>query len=241
VTDDNRRLVEAANKLARSLSPGDLDGTLRSITGAAVRLLPQVDYASITILRDDGSLETKAATDDLLGPVDQHQLEAREGPCYYAARDQVYVVSTNLAADDRFPRYAPVAVAAGIRAQAGLRLFSGAKAQGALDLYSTNVGAFADLETLGELFTSQAGTAIGYAIEIDNLNEALQTRTMIGQAVGIVMERYHLTDERAFAFLTRLSQNRNVKLRLVAQEIIAASEHRGDDDAQPVLGTPAGG
>ncbi len=63
-----------------------------------------------------------------------------------------------------------------------------------------------------------------------NLAEAVRTRTTIGQAVGIVMERYQLTDERAFAFLTRLSQHRNVKLRLVAQEIVAASEHRGDED-----------
>jgi AmiR/NasT family two-component response regulator len=56
---------------------------------------------------------------------------------------------------------------------------------------------------------------------VDNLEEAVRTRTTIGQAVGIVMERYRLDDERAFAFLARLSQQRNVKLRVVAEEIIA--------------------
>jgi AmiR/NasT family two-component response regulator len=66
--------------------------------------------------------------------------------------------------------------------------------------------------------------AIDYAREIQNLREAVRTRGMIGQAVGIVMERYKLTDERAFAFLTRLSQHGNLKLRAIAEQIIAASK-----------------
>ena len=56
-----------------------------------------------------------------------------------------------------------------------------------------------------------------------NLREAVGTRTMIGTAVGIVMERYHLTDERAFAFLTRVSQDGNIKLREVARRLIETS------------------
>jgi GAF domain-containing protein len=139
------------------------------------------------------------------------------------------VVSPNLAADERFPRYAPAALAHGIRAQAGIRLFEGPRSQGALNLYSTRVGAFEDFETLAALFAHQAAVAIGYAREVQNLNEAVRTRQRIGQAVGIVMERYGLTDERAFAFLTRLSQHRNVKLRVVAQELVAESDARVED------------
>ena len=62
------------------------------------------------------------------------------------------------------------------------------------------------------------------------LSAKLGTTPVIGQAMGIVMERYQLTYDRAFAFLTRLSQQRNVKLRLVAQELIAASEERGNEE-----------
>jgi ANTAR domain len=218
----DERLADAARRLSKALTPGDLDHTLSRITEAAVEVLPQVGYASITIKHADSSLETVAPTDDLLLKVDAAQYELREGPCYEAAVDTVHVIAPNLAADHRFPRYAAVAVAAGIRAQAGLRLFDAPKSQGALNLYAERVGAFEDLGSLGDLFTHQSAMAIAYAHEIHNLQEAIRTRGTIGKAVGIVMERYRLTDQRAFAFLTRLSQHRNVKLRLVAEDVVAA-------------------
>ena len=227
---DDARVLDATRRLADSLKPGDLDKTLSQITRAAIEVLPDVEYCSITIKHADGSLETVAPTHDLLRDVDAQQYTLQEGPCYDAATETVHVIAPNLAADERFPQYAAVALAAGIRAQAGVRLFDAPKSQGALILYSTKAGSFADIESLSELFAHQAAVAIRYATEITNLAEAVRTRTTIGQAVGIVMERYQLTDERAFAFLTRLSQHRNVKLRLVAQEIVAASEHRGDED-----------
>jgi AmiR/NasT family two-component response regulator len=65
--------------------------------------------------------------------------------------------------------------------------------------------------------------AIGYAREIHNLQDAVRTRGLIGNAVGIIMERYQLSDDRAFAFLTRLSQDGNVKLRVVAEQIVAGT------------------
>jgi GAF domain-containing protein len=213
-----------AQHLMETLTPGDLDHTLSRITTAAVESLPETDYASITVLHADGRLETVAPTDELLWGVDAAQYELREGPCYQAAADSVHVASPDLARDERFPRYAASAVAAGVRAQAGIRLFDAPKARGALNLYSGNVGAFSDLGALGELFRHQAATAIDYAREIGNLREAVRTRSMIGTAVGIVMERYHLTDDRAFAFLTRLSQDSNVKLREIAKRLIALTQ-----------------
>jgi hypothetical protein len=223
------RIVEAARQLSKTITPGDLDHTLSQITAAAVKVLPQVEYASITILHSDGSLETAAPTDDLLLGLDAAQYQLREGPCYEAAADTVHITSPNLAADERFRRYATVALAAGIRAQAGVRLFDGSKSRGALNLYARRVGAFEDLNSLRELFVHQSAMAIEYAQEIHNLQQAIRTRKTIGQAIGIVMERYKLNDQRAFAFLTRLSQSRNVKLRLVAEEIITATGHHVDE------------
>jgi ANTAR domain/GAF domain len=221
---DDQRLLELMQKLSRSLTPGDLDHTLSRITQAAVEVLPQVEFASITILHADGRLETVAPTDDLLWGVDAAQYELREGPCYEAAADAVHVASPDLANDPRFPRYAATAVAASIKAQAGIRLFDGPKSRGALNLYAQEIGAFEDLGMLGTLFRHQSAMAIDYAREIENLREAVRTRGMIGQAVGIVMERYQLTDDRAFAFLTRLSQHGNIKLRAIAEQIIATSK-----------------
>jgi hypothetical protein len=228
---EQERMLETARRLSAALSPGDLDHTLSQITAAAVEVLPDVRYASLTVQHADGSIETVAPTDDLLCDLDAAQYELREGPCYEAAVETVHVISPNLAADERFPRYSEVALAAGVRAQAGVRLFENPKSQGALNLYSLNVGAFEDLGSLSDLFAHQAAMAIRYAHEIANLQEAVRTRKTIGQAIGIVMERYGLTDERAFAFLTRLSQHRNVKLRLVAQEIIAATEQEAGAEA----------
>jgi ANTAR domain/GAF domain len=225
------RLIDTARRLGEALRPGDLDETLRRVTAAAVEVLPDVRYSSITIKHSDGSLGTVAPTAELLRAVDAAQYELREGPCYLAATETAHVIAPNLAADERFPKYGPLAVSYGIRAQAGIRLFDTPKSQGALNLYSTKVGAFEDFESLAALFSHQAGVAIAYASEVQSLNDALRTRKTIGQAIGIVMERYGLNEERAFAFLTRLSQHRNVKLRLVATELIAASDHRADDDA----------
>jgi hypothetical protein len=223
---NDSRLIETAQLLRRALTPGDLDHTLSQITHAAVEVIPGVEYASITVLHSDGTLGTSAPTDSRLLPLDAAQYEFREGPCYYAAVDSVHIISPDLARDNRFPRYATVALAAGVKSQAGLRLFDAPKSQGALNLYATEVGAFEDFEMLSALFTHQAATAIAYAQEIDDLQQAIHTRGTIGQAVGIVMERYQLNDERAFAFLTRLSQDHNIKLRRVSEELVKQLDQR---------------
>ena len=223
------RLLETARRLSTTLTPGDLDHTLGRITAAAVEVLPDVQDASITIVHDDGTLETAAPTAAVLLELDASQYELREGPCYDAAVDTVHVAAPNLAVDPRFPRYAEVAVAAGVRSQAGIRLFDTPTSQGALNLYSRRVGAFEDLRSVGGLFAHQSAMALEYAREVDNLETAIRTRKTIGQAIGIVMERYGLTDERAFAFLTRLSQHRNVKLRRVTQEMVDEAQARGGD------------
>ena len=228
---DDNRLLDAARRMAETLSPGDLDRTLAQITSAAVEVLPNVQYSSITVRHADGRLVTSAPTDDLLLRLDAAQYELREGPCYQAASETPHVISSNLGADARFPKYGPIAVEHGIRSQVGVRLFDTSSSQGALNLYSQQVGAFDDVETLSSLFAHQAGVAIAYARHVENLEEAVRTRTTIGQAVGIVMERYKLDDERAFAFLARLSQQRNVKLRIVADEIIAETVERQGDQA----------
>jgi hypothetical protein len=128
--------------------------------------------------------------------------------------------------DPRYPRYGPFAASLGIRSQAGVRLFENPKTVGALNLFGREVGALEDAEELSRLFVHQAAVALAYSIEIQGLNDALRSRTRIGQAVGIIMERYKLPEQQAFAFLTRLSQQGNIKLRRVADELVAAASRR---------------
>lgn len=213
-------LLEVSRRLSRALAPGDLDGTLARITAAAVEVLPEVDLSSITVRHSDGRLESFAVTDPLLEGIDAAQRELREGPCFDAATDSVHVTAPDLAHDPRYPRYAPTAVAAGVRAQAGIRLFETPSTSGALNLYSRRAGAFATLDGVGHLFAHQAALALSYAREITQLSEAVRTRQTIGQAVGVVMERFSLDEARAFAFLTRISQDTNTKLRVIAERLL---------------------
>jgi hypothetical protein len=201
------------------LSTEELDESLLALTRAAVRTVPDVQQASITITHADGRLETVAPTVPELYDVDATQYELREGPCYEAAVDSVLVVATDLVTDERFPRYARAAVDHGLHAQIGLNLYLRKSTRGALNLYSSHRGAFQDLSTLLPFFAGQTALVLDYVTEIDNLRRGLETRTVIGRAVGVVMERYGLGEDRAFAFLTRLSQDRNVKLRDIAVEI----------------------
>src|SRR4051794_16903761 len=160
---DEDKLLEAAQQLSRTLSPGDLDHTLSRITEAPVEVLPGVSKASITIRHGDGRLEPVAPTDEVLRQVDAAQYELQEGPCYESATDTVHVTAPHLESDERYPEYRTVALEAGIRAQAGIRLFDSPKSQGALNLCSSRDGAFEDLGFLGALFQHQSAMAIEYA------------------------------------------------------------------------------
>ena len=217
----DHHMLQASQRLAQVLEPGDLDQTLSRITAAAVEVLPSVAYASITVRHADGRLETVAPTHDLLLGIDAAQYDLGEGPCYHAATDEVHVASPDLANDPRFPKYGPLAVAAGIASQAGIRLFDTSDAHGALNLYSEETGTFSDMGALGELFAHQAAMALAYARQITQLQEAVQNRQLIGQAVGVTMERFSLDEARAFGFLARLSQDNNIKLRVVAERLLA--------------------
>ena len=219
-------MTAASRRLSEALAPGDLDRTLDQITRAAVEVLPQVELASITVKHAGGQLQTYAPTDPVLLDLDAAQYELQEGPCYEAAVDTVHVFAPHLAEDPRFPKYAPVAVASGIEAQAGLRLFDAGGSQGALNLYAPRAGAFTDIDAVADLFAHQSAMAIAYAREITQLREAVVTRQLIGQAVGVAMERFELDEARAFGFLARLSQDNNVKLREVARRLLEETTER---------------
>jgi GAF domain-containing protein len=187
---------------------------------SAARNIPGADFVSITVHQADHSMRTAASTDPLATQADTFQYELREGPCYAAVTGERFVLVNELATAVQFPRYAPKALALGIGAQAAVQLLHNGERAG-LNMYAHRAGAF-DRSTvqMAELFATQAGALLGYAAQVENLSEALHTRTQIATAVGILMERYGIDRHRAFAFVTRNSQNRNIKVRVLAQQII---------------------
>jgi len=193
---------------------------LETLAASAVGNIEGTDFVSITENRRNEPLHTVAATDPLAKQADSVQYELREGPCYAAVTSTRFVLVNDMAATVEFPRYAPRAVDLGIGAQAAVQLQHNGDSAG-LNLYARTPGAF-DRSTvqIAELFATHAGALLGFAIQVEQLSEALHTRTDIGTAVGILMERYGIDRNQAFAFLTRNSQTRNIKVRALAQHVI---------------------
>lgn len=207
---------ETASDLGLDVRKAALD----TLAASAADNIPGVDFVSITVRTPDGPLRTVAATDSMATQADSLQYETREGPCYAAVTEERFVLVNDLAGDVDFPRYCPRAVDLGIGAQAGIQLVHDGEHAG-LNLYARTAGAF-DRSTVqfAELFATQAGALLGYAEQVEQLTEALHTRTDIGTAVGILMERYGIDRHHAFAFLARISQSRNIKVRVLSQQVI---------------------
>jgi hypothetical protein len=200
------------------------ESALGSLAASAADNITGVDFASISVRRNDDTVHTVVATDPLADEIDTLQYELREGPCYAAISEERFVLVNDVATDDAYPRYGPKAAERGVGAQVAIQLLSQDGRQAGLNLYARTAGAF-DRSTilLAELFSSQAAVLLGYARQVETLGEAVHARQDIGTAVGIMMERYGLDYERAFAFLARISNNRNVKLRLLARQVIDGS------------------
>jgi ANTAR domain/GAF domain len=203
-----------------SHEPSARDAALTLLAVSAAGNIPGVDFVSITVYEADHTLCTAAATDPLAEQADTLQYELCEGPCYAAVTEERFVLVNDMAAAVEFPRYAPRAVELGVGAHAAIQLVDGKRRAG-LNLYARTARSF-DRSTLqfAELFATHAGALLGYAGQVEQLSEALHARTDIGTAVGIVMERYGIDRHQAFAFLARNSQNRNIKVRVLAQRVI---------------------
>lgn len=222
------RVRLAMEALAQPLnSPERAAEALDVLTRGAVQAIPGADYASLSVRRADGTLETLAPTDPVICDLDAHQYELREGPCYEAATEASFTVTFDLEQDPRWPRYGPIAGAAGIHGQLGVYLSTSGGDRVALNVYSAVPHEFsAESIEVTEVFASHASLVMGFVHTLENLGKSVGSRQTIGQAVGIVMERYQMDEARAFGFLVRTSQHANVKLRDVAADIVTGLNGR---------------
>jgi GAF domain-containing protein len=222
-------LAEALATAATQMSTRrPVDEVMQHLVNMVQRSLPGVDHAGISITHADGSIDTIAATDDLVLKFDQLQYELDEGPCLTAIRDEGVVVVNHADRAQRWPRFTERATALGLRSQMGVRLYANEQTLGGLNLYATQVDEIdPEVIHMAQLFASHAALALGHARVEENLLQAMTTRQRIGVAVGIVMERYGLDEQRAFQYLARVSQNSNVKLREIADEVVdSTNEHQ---------------
>jgi hypothetical protein len=168
---------------------------------------------------------SEAASGDLPQAVDALQEHLQEGPCLDAAYLHATVRVSNMATETRWPRFAPAALAEGAAGMLSLQLYVQDDDLGALNLFSRRAGAFTDeSEHVGLMFAAHAAVAYSASRREDRMMRGLLTQQVIGQAQGIIMERYKITDERAFALLVRASQHHNVTLRDLASQLAGSGE-----------------
>jgi GAF domain-containing protein len=225
----DRDAASALALAARTIHRKDtLDETLAAIADTARISVPGIDCAGISIVTPKGVIETKAATNALVWEFDRLQYALGEGPCVSAMRGTPVVSVPHARHDQRWPKFLPPALKLGLQSQLAVRLFLDEEGtMGALNLYSISQEEIdPDAEHIAELFASHAAIALHQAREVENLNQALESRKVIGQAIGIVMERYGLDENHAFSFLLRASSTSNIKLRDIATQLVQDTHHR---------------
>ena len=216
-------IAAAAREMEGETDPG---ATMDTAVALALDLVPHAEHAGISLIHRNGRIDTPATSSDVVSRVDQLQLEHNEGPCLDAIRESEVVRSPSVADDDRWPRWGQhVAKETEVRSMLCFRLFTHEDRLGALNLYSGRTDAFDedDVEH-GLAIAAHAAIAVAAAQEIAHLRAAVDSRTIIGQAQGMFMERYGLEAGRAFALLVRLSQESNRRLREIAEDVT----HRRD-------------
>ncbi len=223
-TDYALSIAEAARTLYR---PRSLDDTLQTIVEVACNSVPGFDHVGIATMESKGEVETRAFTGDVVLPLDRVQYTQRQGPCSEVLQGTAAVSVSSLQDEPRWPDYVPQARGLGVRSQLAVKLYLDEDTLGGINFYSTiSDEVSADAQSLAGLFATHAAIALGHAQERETLTTGMQSRRIIGQALGLLMERYEMSDDRAFAFLVRASSHRNIKLRAVAQELVEEANLR---------------
>lgn len=217
--DIAERMAAAARELQDQHDPGS---TVKNAVELLVRNVEGCASASISLVYAKRRVETPAASDELAAVGDRLQEELMEGPALDTLWEHETVYVPDLANDDRWPTWGPrLTEATGAASVLTFRLFTLSDVIGALSMYSTEVDAFSaqDVEE-GQGLAAHIAIAVLAAQRIDQYQTALDSRTVISQACGVLMERYGIDAVAAFNVLTRVSSNQNVKLRRVAAELL---------------------
>ncbi len=222
LTDFTSRMTELVHEL-RLATTSDSEAMLRAASKAAVSAVPGAEYASVTLVSRDGAIETPIVVGDLAGKSDALQRELGEGPCVRAAISDETVWIDDMHTEERWPRFAAAAAELGVASMVCFTLYIDGPEFGALNLHSTQVDAFGpESRSIGELFAAHAATSFAAVREREQLRTALTSRDLIGQAKGMIMERFKIDADAAFTLLARLSQDSNTKLVDIAKQIVTA-------------------
>jgi GAF domain-containing protein len=219
--DEARQHADEFAQIAVSLHEADsLAGAVDRVLEYAVEALG-ADYAGVILVHEGRRVETVAATSSIVADLDAVQMECGQGPDLEILADRPSVTVPDVTAEQRWPEWAQKVAATGVRSMLGTRLSTASSLIGSLNVYGLEPGQFGPEDVdVAQLLARHASVAIDSARESENLWRAIDARNLIGQAQGILMERFGLDADQAFAVLRRYSQDHNLKLHVVAQRLI---------------------
>ena len=237
VGDETRQPANAAEALERlgslSLRELSMDGLLQQVTELAKTVMPGNSETSVTLLVK-GRPTTVVSTGQLAVDLDESQYERGHGPCLHAASTGELIEVADTRTDERWPDYLRRAAERGALSSLSIPLAIDEDdgVSGALNIYAREANAFdEDSRSVATRFGPYASVATGnmYAYQsaremADNLQRAIESRAVIDQAKGVLMERYKLTPDQAFQLLAQASMHANRKVRDIAEQLVLTGE-----------------
>ena len=228
-TDDAGRLAGALQELSELLlATTSFHDLMASIADLSVRTVGAAKTCGIT-MANGGRVVTVAASDPLGAQLDEQQYQIDEGPCLQALRTAQIVISPDLSKEDRWDGYPQRAMTYGVSSVYSSPLIIRGQTLGVLNLYGATPGAFDGDDCAATIaqIVPLTGVAItgtlrnyGDITLTDQLQEALTSRSVIDQAMGIIMGAQHVTADQAFQILRTASQTRNTRLAQIAQHLV---------------------
>ena len=221
---DGQHVADAFARLAIELH--DADGVVETVDAVAQFALQALNcsYAGITLYTRGSRPEIAAVTDPVVAEAYEMQLTSGTGPLVTSLRERITVLIPDTTTEQRWPEWAATVAALGVRSVLDVPLATGSQKSrtvGVLGLYSPDPDAFgADEEAIAHILARHASIAVATARREVSMAQAVDARKLVGQAMGILMERFDVDGDRAFAILKRYSQDTNTKLRDVAQQLI---------------------
>jgi len=220
VATDRDRYAEEIAQLALALHDVTVEETVEKVLEFTLKAIG-CDFAGVIFVHGRHSIETAAATDPIVAKLDAMQMEVGEGPDVSVLEDRLGVIVDDTRTESRWPTWAAKVYDSGIRSLLSVRMYTDEETVGTLNAYSRRPDAFdIDDQAVAHVLARHAGVALVNARKIENLWLAVDARKRIGQAQGILMERFDLNADQAFAVLLRYSQDNNVKLRVVADQLV---------------------
>ncbi|MCW2579231.1 MAG: hypothetical protein JWR82_832 [Blastococcus sp.] len=228
-SDSAQQALEQLGRL--TLREHSMETLLQRVVDLAKTVMPGNPEASISLFVQDKPT-TPVSTGQLAVDCDETQYGNGEGPCLHAATSGELVEIADMEAETRWSAYVREATARGARSSLSVPLLLDDGLAGALNIYARKPHAFdEDSRVTATRFAPYAAVAVANMhayqnarLMADNLQLALESRAVIDQAKGIVMERHKLTPDQAFQVLAEASMRTNRKLRDVAEHLVTTGE-----------------